>query len=268
MEKIKLNQGSEIPPIGFGVYQTPKGEVTKESVKIALDTGYRHIDTAAIYGNEADVGAAIKESGISREETFVTTKLWNSDHSDPQKAIATSLEKLGFDYVDLYLMHWPVEGKRIRTWSIMEKFLEQGKAKEIGVSNFTTKHLEELLKNSSIVPTINQVEFSPYLFQADLMEYCKSKKIQIECYSPLTQGRKLADPKLVEIAKKYSKSTAQILIKWSLQHDLVVLPKSKTKERIIENFNVFDFEISKEDMDSLDGFNENLRVGWDPTDIQ
>ncbi len=259
----KLNNGVEIPMLGLGTWESADGSECENAVSDAIQVGYRHIDTAAAYRNEKSVGKGIKKSGISRDEIFVTTKLWNQSHDDPEGALEESLEKLQLDYVDLYLIHWPVP-QRNSSWKMLEKFLEEGKCKSIGVSNFTIRHLEELFKQSKIVPAVNQVEFTPYLFQKELLEYCKSKGIQLEAYSPLTRGVKLKDQRLVDIAKKYNKTPAQILIKWNLQHGLVVIPKSTKKERLIENSDVFDFQISNEDMAKLDSFNENFRICPDP----
>jgi diketogulonate reductase-like aldo/keto reductase len=287
--KITLNDGREIPQLGLGVWQTRAGATCEAAVLAALEAGYRHIDTASMYGNEESVGAAIRTSGIPRAEIFVTTKLWNSDHGNPQRALDASLRKLKFDYVDLYLIHYPVRERR-QSWRTLEALRDQGKALSIGVSNFTIRHLTELLAETATVPAINQVEFHPYLYQRDLLDFCASKGIVIEAYSPLTTGARLNDPKLVEIAKKYSiagpqppaprsrlpligkfaqrpdgRSTAQILIRWALQHGLVVIPKSANRRRIFEDADVFDFEITLGDMQLLDQFNENLRTCWDPT---
>jgi diketogulonate reductase-like aldo/keto reductase len=208
-------------------------------------------------------------SGIPRESIVVTTKLWNSDHGNPERALDTSLRKLKIDYVDLYLIHFPVRQRR-QSWRALEALQKKGKTRSIGVSNFTTVHLRELLAESETVPAVNQVEFHPYLYQQDLLAFCQAKGIVIEAYSPLTHGERLKDPKLVAIGKKYSssktKSTAQILIRWGLQHGLVVIPKSSNRRRILENADVFDFEISVDDMRLLDSFNENLRTCWDPSD--
>jgi diketogulonate reductase-like aldo/keto reductase len=258
-----LNNGVEMPMLGLGTWQSGPS-VIEDAVLWALEAGYRHIDTAAIYGNEEGVGRAIRKSGVPREEIFVTTKIWNDDHNDPVAALERSLKKLQFDYVDLYLMHWPVP-ERLETWKILEQLYKEKKCRAIGVSNFTIKHLKELLNRAKVVPAVNQVEFSPYLYQKELHEFCKLNKIQLEAYSPLTRGKKLNDKKLVDIANKYNKTSAQILIQWCLQHDIVVIPKSKTKKRIQENFDVFDFKISSEDIKNLDSFNENLRLCWDPT---
>jgi diketogulonate reductase-like aldo/keto reductase len=267
--RIKLNNGIEIPIFGLGTFQTRSGRETHDAVLYALQVGYRLIDTAKIYGNEEDVGEAVHTSGIPREEIFITTKLWNSDHGYDRalKAFEKSLERLGLSYVDLYLIHWPEGGLRNESWRALEKLLKEGKCRAIGVSNYTIQHLKELLKNSSTVPAVNQVEFHAYLYQKELLEFCNSHKIQLEAYSPLTKGRKLNDPKLLKIAQKYSRTSAQILIRWVLQKGVVVIPKSSRKERIEENARVFDFEISDEDMKALDSFNQNYRTSWDPTDV-
>ncbi|MDP3025807.1 MAG: aldo/keto reductase [candidate division Zixibacteria bacterium] len=267
--KIKLNNGVELPIFGLGTFQTRSGKETREAVLYALQVGYRLIDTASIYGNEEDVGEAVRKSGIPREEIFITTKLWNTDHGYDKAltAFERSLERLGLSYVDLYLIHWPEGGLRNESWKALERIIKEGKCRAIGVSNYTIRHLKELLKNSPTVPAVNQVEFHPYLYQKELLEFCHSHKIQLEAYSPLTKGRKLNDPKLLKIALNYSKTTAQILIRWVLQKGVVVIPKSSRKERIEENARVFDFEISDEDMKALDSFNQDYRTSWDPTDV-
>jgi diketogulonate reductase-like aldo/keto reductase len=267
--KVILNNGIEMPVFGLGTYLSGSSRKTKDVVMFALKLGYRHIDTARFYGNERDVGEAMKKSGIPREEIFVTTKLWNSDHGFNRalKAFEESLEDLDLDYVDLYLIHWPVQNLRNESWRALEKLQVEGKCRAIGVSNYTIGHVRELLDISPVMPAVNQVEFSPYLFQKDLLEFCRSNDIQLESYSPLTKGRMLDDPRLFEIGKKYSKSPAQVLIRWTLQKEVIVIPKSSRKDRIRENADVFDFEISVEDMDRLDAFNKNLRVSWDPTTI-
>ena len=266
MEKLTLNNKVKIPIIGLGVYQSNPGMETENAVLEALRLGYRHIDTAAIYRNEESVGNAIKKSKIPREEIFITTKLANQDHSDTLKAFNESLKKLQLDYIDLYLIHWPAE-QRLNSWKILEKIYESGNAKSIGVSNFTIKHLKQLLEIAKVIPVINQVEFSPYLYQKELLDFCNENKIQLEAYSPLTRGHKLNDKKLIDIANNYNKTPAQILLRWSIQHNIVVIPKSTKKERIKENFDVFNFSIKKEDMKKLDDFNENFRTCWDPSNI-
>ena len=258
-----LHNGVKMPYLGLGTWKA-KPDDCYNAVKYALEAGYRHIDTAAIYGNEDSVGKAVNDSKIPREEIFLTTKLWNSDHGNIEIAFEKSLKRLGMKYVDLYLIHWPVE-QRLESWKVFERLYSRGMARSIGVSNFTIRHLSELLKLAKIAPMVNQVEFSPYLYQKDLLEFCVQNKIQLEAYSPLTHGQKLADSKLVEISEKYDKSPAQILIRWALQHRMVVIPKSITKSRIISNSDVFDFEISESDMKAMDLFNEDLRLCWDPT---
>ena len=266
--KVKLAGGVEIPVLGLGVFQAPAGDETRRAVRWALAAGYRHLDTARIYGNEADVGAAIRESGVQRGEIFVTTKLWNADHGyeSTLRAAEGSLARLGLDHVDLYLVHWPVAGLRLDTWRAMEKLCAEGKARAIGVSNYMIRHLEELLGASRVAPAVNQVELSPFLYPQDLVRFCQAKGIVLEAYSPLTRGRRLGHPAIVAAAKKHGRTPAQILIRWALEHGFVVLPKSTRKERIEENARVFDFALGPEDMQILDGLNEGLHTGWDPTD--
>ncbi len=260
---IKLNNGVEMPLLGLGVWQAKDGDETVDAVKAALKTGYNHIDTAAIYGNERSVGKAIKAMGVPRKDIFVTTKIWNDDHGDPEAAFNTSLEKLGLEYVDLYLIHWPVK-ERKETWQVMEKLYKEGKARAIGVSNFTIEHLTDFLKDCEIKPAVNQVEFTPYLNQKELLAFCRENDIQLEAYSPLVRGQKLDDPPLVALAERHGKTPAQILIRWYLQQNIVVIPKSSNAKRIQENANVFDFELTDEDMKNLGSLNENLRLCWDP----
>jgi len=267
-----LNNGTSIPVLGLGVWQMAEGGETANAVKWALQTGYRLIDTAKIYGNEAEVGRAIKESGVPREQLFVTTKLWNEDqgYEPALKAINASLERLGMDYIDLYLIHWPfydrekTGNKREETWKAMEEIYRSGKAKAIGVSNYTIEHLEEMKNYAKILPAVNQVEFHPFLYQRDLLDYCWQNDIVLEAYSPLVHGKKLEDERITAIAKKYGKSNVQVLIRWSLQHGNVVIPKSSHKERIEENFNVFDFTLDALDMKDLDDLNEGLHTAWNP----
>lgn len=261
---LKMNDGRAIPRLGLGVYLISEGRSCEAALRHAFEAGYRHIDTAAFYRNEEGVGRAVRKSGIPREKIFVTTKLWNSDHDNPEQALEASLRNLKMEYVDLYLIHYPVP-ERQTSWRLLEKLHASGKARSIGVSNYTIKHLHQLLADSGKVPAVNQVELHPYLYQYDLMDFCRSKGIVVAAYSPLTHGQKLKDKKLIAIANKYSKSTAQLLIRWALQHDVVALPKSATSQRIAENAAVFDFEIDDADMQTLDRFNENLRTCWDPT---
>ncbi|MCO5261968.1 MAG: aldo/keto reductase [Lentimicrobium sp.] len=265
---FRLNSGAAMPVVGLGVYQMPNNHLTQKAVDNALKNGYRHIDTAAIYHNEEVVGKAMVTSLIPREQVFVTTKLWNSDHGYDHaiKACHASLARLGLDYVDLYLIHWPVQGKRKDTWRALETLLEDGKCKSIGVSNYMAHHLEELLGYCKVPPAVNQIELHPYIFstRAETIDLCRNAGIIPVAYSPLTKGVKLGDPRLQKIASKYGKSTAQLLIRWDLQQGFAAIPKSSVISRIIENINVFDFEISANDMEELNSLDENLVTGWDP----
>ena len=267
--KMKMNNGIDIPQFGLGVYLTKSGKECVNAVTWALEAGYRHIDTARIYGNEKEVGEAVRNSGIKREDIFITTKLWNDDHGyeSALKAFDKSLKTLNTDYIDLYLIHWPVKGKRKESWKALEKIYESGYCKSIGVSNYMILHLEELFSYANTIPVINQVEFSPYNYQKDLLYFCNKNKIILEAYSPLTRMQKLDDPKVLTIAKKHNKTVAQVLIRWAIEHELVVIPKSARKERIVENANVFDFELDASDMEILNDLDEGLRVSWDPTTI-
>lgn len=267
---IRLNSGAEIPRFGLGVFRSPEGETTRQAVLHALASGYRHIDTASAYRNEKSVGEAVRESGVRREQLFITTKLWNEHHGydDALRACERSLGRLGLDYVDLYLIHWPVPGKRLDTWKAFKRLQDEGRARAIGVSNYMVRHLEELAAHATVPPAVNQIELSPYIYQhrREVVDYCRRRSIVLEAYSPLTKGRKLADPALGRIAANYGKTPAQILIRWALQHDFVVIPKSTKPHRIEENAEVFDFDILDEDMARLDAMDEALVTGWDPTD--
>lgn len=266
---LRLNNGVEIPRLGLGVFRAPRGEETRRAVVQALANGYRHIDTARAYGNEKDVGTGVRDSGVARSEIFVTTKLWNDDqgYDFTLRACERSLKDLGLEYVDLYLIHWPVQGQRLESWRAMEKLLADGKCRAIGVSNFMPRHLDELLGKSRVVPAVNQVEISPFLSQVELRRYCEGKGIAVEAYSPLTKGQRLGHPTLLEVARRHGKTPAQVLIRWCLQHGLIVIPKSIREERIRENADVFGFTLSAEDMRVLDGLNENLHTGWNPTEV-
>jgi methylglyoxal/glyoxal reductase len=267
--KKKLNNGTEIPYFGFGTYQI-RSSAAKEAVESALEAGYRHIDTASIYGNEKEVGEALKASGVPKEEVFITTKLWNEDqgYNTAFEAFQRSLDRLDIEYIDLYIIHWPVTGKRLESWRAMEEIVNNSRCRAIGVSNYTIKHLEELLENCKIKPAVNQVEFNPFLYQKDLLDYCISKDILLEAYTPLSRGQKLDHPVLRNLSGKYHKTPAQILLRWSLEHDLVVIPKSSQKKRINENASIFDFSIEPTDMVMLDSLNEGFRVAWDPSRIE
>ena len=266
--KISLNNGVKIPIVGIGTFKMRPGEETQNAISHALKVGYRHIDTATIYKNEADVGIVVKKSGINREEIFITTKLWNDNHGyeNTIKAFEKSLKIMGLSYVDLYLIHWPLKKLETETWKAMEKLYEENKCRAIGVSNYAIRHLKIILEQSNIIPMINQVEFNPYIYQKELFDFCQKRKIVLEAYSPLTKGKKLEDPRLNKIALNYSKSPAQVLIRWAIQRDVVVLPKSSKNERITENADVFNFIIEKRDMEEIDSYNQNLVTGWYPLD--
>lgn len=266
-----LNNGVEMPWFGLGVFQVEDGEEVINSVKWALEHGYKSIDTAAVYKNEEGVGQAIKESGIPREELFITSKLWNKDqgYEETLQAFETTLQKLGLDYLDLYLIHWPVpkQNKYKETWKAMEKLYQDGKIRAIGVSNFKEHHLEDLLTEAKIVPMVNQVEFHPHLQQKSLHEFCKKHNIQLEAWSPLKQGQILSDETITKIAKYHGKSTAQVILRWDLQKEVVTIPKSVKQHRIHENADVFDFELSEEEMKLIADLNKEERIGPDPDDF-
>ena len=276
-DTYKLNNGVEIPVIGFGTWQTPNGQVAEESVLAALNSGYRHLNTAAAYGNEESVGVAIKKSGINRHELFVTTKLWNSDHGyqNTKKAIDTSLEKLDLDYLDLYLIHWPNPAAmrdnwaelNAESWQAMEEAVQAGKIRTIGVSNFRKHHLDELLKTAEIKPAVNQNYLNPSDMQEDLVKYNDSLGILNEAYSPLGTGGLLSNEVVNGIAEKYGKSPAQILIRWSLNHNFLPLPKSVHPDYIKANADVFDFDIEPEDMKKLDGLHGAAKIANDPDEV-
>ncbi len=267
----RLNNGTTVPLLGLGTWQIADGRQTQEAVSFALGFGYLHFDTAMIYGNERSVGKTVNAGPVPRDELFITTKVWNSDHGFDQtlRAFDESLNQLGLDYVDLYLIHWPVENRRSDTWRALEALMKDGRVKAIGVSNYMVRHLEELLSFSQVTPVVNQIELHPYNFglRRDVIEFCRARDIQIVAYTPLTRGQRFDDPKLQKMARKYSKTPAQILIRWTLQHDIVVIPKSAQPERIRENAEVFDFSIQAQDMDLIDSFNEDLVICWDPADV-
>lgn len=265
-DTVTLHNGVEMPWFGLGVFKVEDGNEAIHSVKTALEVGYRSIDTAAIYENEEGVGQGIRESGVPREEIFVTSKVWNSDqgYESTLQAFQATLDRLGLDYLDLYLIHWPVEGKYKETWKALEHLYKEGKVRAIGVSNFHIHHLEDLMKDAEIKPMVNQVELHPRLAQKELREYCEKHGIQMEAWSPLMQGKLLDNEVLVEIGEKYGKTPAQVILRWDLQSGIITIPKSIKRERIIQNASIFDFELSKEDMDRIDALNKDERVGPDP----
>ncbi len=265
---LLLSSGARIPKVGLGVWQTPSGATTRNAVAAALEVGYRHIDTARIYGNEADVGAAVRDSGVAREQVFVTTKLWNADqgYEPALRAFDASLQRLGLDYVDLYLLHWPVAGRRLDSWRALERIHEQGRARSIGVSNFLLPHLDELLSKASTAPSVNQIEVTPFLQRRETRALCAGNGIVVEAYSPLTHGQRLDDPVVANIARRVGRSAAQVLLRWGLQHDLVVLPKSTKPARIAENGALFDFTLDHRAMAELDALEDGFVAGWDPAE--
>lgn len=263
-----LPNGVSIPQLGLGVYKVPAEEVYV-SVTTALSLGYRHIDTASFYANEEGVGQAIKDSSLPRDEIFITTKVWNDEqgYENTLQAFDRSLEKLQVDVIDLYLIHWPVPGIFPETWKALEKLYNDGRVRAIGVSNFLDHHLEELLQTAKIKPMANQIELHPKLMQSSTVDFCKDNNIPIESWSPLGRAQYLDDSTLEKIADKYGKSVAQIMIRWHLQHDFIVIPKSTHKKRQKENISVFDFSLSDEDMHLINKLDEGLRVGSHPDNI-
>lgn len=266
---LALNDGARLPRLGLGVYQI-SGSRCRAAVSRALETGYRHIDTAAFYGNEAEVGRAVRESGLPRDHIFVTTKLWNSDqgYERAMHAGEHSLKQLGLDRIDLYLIHWPEPGKRADSWRALIELRKRGIARSIGVSNYTVAHLEELMAASEVIPAVNQVEFNPFLYQRELLEFCAAHGIALVAYCPLARAHKLNDARLKKIAGKHGKTAAQTMIRWALQHGVGAIPKSSDLERIQENAGVFDFTLDTGDMRHLDALNEGLRTCWDPTHVR
>lgn len=270
--RVRLNQGIEMPWLGLGVFLTEPGPTTEQAVGWALEAGYRHIDTASMYRNEADVGRAVRASGLVREDVFVTTKVWYTEHGYETvlRAGRESLDRLGLGYIDLYLIHWPRANSpkdRLESWRALEELRDAGTCRAIGVSNYAIRHLEELA-DARIRPAVDQVEFHPFVYDPALIDYCDAHGIRLEAYSPLTRNRRLDDPTIAGVAKELGRSPAQVLIRWGLQHGLVEIPKSTHRERIQENARVFDFELSATEMARLDGLRDGRRVTQsDPADI-
>lgn len=263
---VSLHNGLQMPIFGLGVFLSKEGPEVENAVRFALDSGYIHIDTAAIYGNERGVGKAIRESGIPREQVFITSKVWNADqgYASTLKAFEKSIDRLETCYLDLYLIHWPKGELSVGTWKAMEEIYASGRARAIGVSNFLEHHLEYLLPHCNVVPMVNQVEFHPYLQQPALQKYCNEKKIQFEAWSPIMKGRVNDIPVLQALGAKYGKTAVQITLRWEVQKQIVTIPKSVKTERIASNAQLFDFELSEEDMAKIDRLDRHQRVGADP----
>ncbi|WP_047983625.1 aldo/keto reductase [Ornithinibacillus californiensis] len=268
-DKVILNNSVKMPGFGLGVYKVEDGETVIQAVRAAIALGYRSIDTASLYGNERGVGQAVRESGVPREELFITSKVWNDQqgYESTLQAFDESLEKLGMEYLDLYLVHWPVRGKFKETFRALEKLYDEGKVRAIGVSNFHIHHLEDLLMECKIKPVVNQVEYHPHLAQVELKAFCESQNIQLEAWSPLKRGDLLDEPTLMAIANKHGKSVAQVILRWDIQNNVITIPKSVKAERIRENADIFDFVLTDEDMAQIDGLNINDRRGSNPDDF-
>ncbi|MFF1464818.1 aldo/keto reductase [Streptomyces sp. NPDC058330] len=264
---VTLNNGVRIPQLGFGTFQIPP-EQTRETTSAALEAGYRHIDTAQMYGNEKEVGQAVRDSGLDRTDVFVTSKLNNDAHArdDALKAFDRSMEELDLDYLDLFLIHWPLPGKGdfVETWNVLEEIYRSGRVKAIGVSNFQPHHLRRLLEGSVVVPAVNQIEVHPYLTQDAVRSFGAEHGIVTEAWSPIAQGKVLGDPVIARIAERVGKSTAQVTLRWHLQRGDIVFPKSATRERIVENFDLFDFELTEGDIGEISALNREERTGLDP----
>ena len=262
--QVTLNNGVRIPQVGLGVWQS--GGATKRAVLAAIEAGYRHVDTAAVYGNEAQVGAALAESSVPREQLFVTSKLWNQDHGYDRAlhAFDTSLKRLKLEYLDLYLLHWPVAGLRLESWRALEQLLADKRVRAIGVSNFLVPHLRELEGAAKVLPAVNQIELTPFLQRQDTVALCQKLGIALEAYSPLTRGQRLDHPVVVELGAQLRRSPAQVLLRWGIQRGFVILPKSVHPERIAENGALFDFQLDAAAMQRLDALEEHLVTGWNP----
>ncbi|MGP4076529.1 aldo/keto reductase [Halobacillus sp. K22] len=268
-ETVTLNNGIHMPKLGLGVYKMEEEQEVVRAVKSAVDIGYRHLDTASFYGNESGLGRGIRESGVPREELFITTKVWNDEqgYKETLEAFERSLDRLGLEYLDLYLIHWPVPGKFTDTWKAMEKLYRDGRVKAIGVCNFMEHHLDELMKEAQVKPVVDQVEFHPRLYQEDLLRYCQDRDILLEAWSPLARGNYFDEPVLQELAAHYKKTAAQIILRWHWQHGVIIIPKSSNKNRQAQNADLFDFSLTNEDMENINALHTGERIGKHPDEF-
>jgi len=269
METVTLNNGVPMPKLGLGVYKMEEEQEVVRAVKSALDLGYRHLDTASFYGNESGLGKGIRESGVPREELFITTKVWNDEqgYEETLDAFERSLDRLGLEYLDLYLIHWPVPGKFTETWKAMEKLYREGRVKAIGVCNFMEHHLEELMNEAQVKPVVDQVEFHPRLYQENLLRYCQDRDILLEAWSPLARGNYFDEPVLQELAARYDKTAAQIILRWHWQLGIIIIPKSSNKDRQEQNADLFDFSLTDEEMEKISALHTGERIGKHPDEF-
>ncbi|MCA1012180.1 aldo/keto reductase [Halobacillus halophilus] len=269
METVTLNNGVPMPKLGLGVYKMEEEQEVVQAVQSALDLGYRHLDTASFYGNESGLGRGIRESDVPREELFITTKVWNDEqgYEETLNAFERSLERLGLEYLDLYLIHWPVPGKFTETWKAMEKLYHEGRVKAIGVCNFMEHHLEELMHEAQVKPVVDQVEFHPRLYRENLLRYCQDRDIFLEAWSPLARGNYFDEHVLQELAARYDKTAAQIILRWHWQLGIIIIPKSSNKDRQKQNADLFDFSLTNEEMEKISALHTGERIGKHPDEF-
>ncbi|WP_277673902.1 aldo/keto reductase [Piscibacillus halophilus] len=268
-DRVKLNNGIEMPGFGLGVYKAEEGQEVVEAVRTAVDHGYRLVDTASFYGNERGVGEGIRESSVSRDDIFVTTKVWNDEqgYDETLRAFERSLDRLGYDYLDLYLIHWPVKEHFLQTWKAMERLYEEGVIKAIGVSNFNVHHLQRLFTHANVKPTVNQIEYHPHLTQKVVKAFCEKEDIKMEAWSPMKRGELFDDETITDIAQRHGKTPAQVILRWDIQHNVITIPKSVTPSRIKDNADIFDFSLSQEEMEKIDQLNRDERRGMNPDEF-
>ncbi|GEL77732.1 aldo/keto reductase [Tenuibacillus multivorans] len=268
-DRVKLNNGIEMPGFGLGVYKAEEGREVVDAVRTAVDHGYRLVDTASFYKNEQGVGEGIREASVDRNDIFVTTKVWNDEqgYDETLRAFERSLDQLGFDFLDLYLIHWPVKDQFRDTWKAMERLYDEGVIKAIGVSNFHVHHLQNLMASANVKPVINQIEYHPHLTQEKVKQFCESEHIRLEAWSPMKKGRIFDDPTITEIADRYGKTPAQVILRWDVQNHVITIPKSVTPERIKQNADIFDFELTQDEMNQINAMNQNDRTGMNPDEF-